>query len=165
MAARAAAGVLRRGCAGGRSDGGAARRAGRARRGAAGRPRRRLRRCRTGADREAAAGAAAEPGSARPARRHRRRRSFGAHPDSVRGLAMKPWLWLALLAFVSPAHAFDGPRLTAAARAEEAALDARLGAAALDTATGEVWGYRADERFPLDSTHKAFACAALLAKA
>ena len=78
---------------------------------------------------------------------------------------MKSWVCLALFAFVSPANAFDGPRLTAAARAEEAALGARIGVAALDTGTGEVWRYRADERFPLDSTHKAFGCAALLAKA
>ncbi len=72
--------------------------------------------------------------------------------------------WLALIALASPAYALDEARLTAAARAEEAALSARLGAAVLDTATGRVWGYHADERFPMDSTHKAFACAALLAK-
>jgi beta-lactamase class A len=73
--------------------------------------------------------------------------------------------WLALLALASPAYAFDEAPLTAAARAEEAALPARVGAAVLDTGTGQLWRYHADERFPMDSTHKAFACAALLAKA
>jgi len=77
---------------------------------------------------------------------------------------MKRLLWLALIALASPAYAFDEARLTAAARAEEAALSARLGAAVLDTATGQLWRYHADQRFPLDSTHKAFSCAALLAK-
>jgi beta-lactamase class A len=77
---------------------------------------------------------------------------------------MKRLAWLALLALASPAYAFDAARLTAAARAEETALSARLGAAVLDTATGQLWRYHADERFPLVSTHKAFTCAALLAK-
>jgi beta-lactamase class A len=76
---------------------------------------------------------------------------------------MKKLAWLALLALASPAYAFDEARLTAAARAQETALAARLGAAVLDTATGQLWRYHADERFPLDSTHKAFSCAALLA--
>jgi beta-lactamase class A len=65
----------------------------------------------------------------------------------------------------APALAFDAAALEQAARAEEAALPARVGAAALDTGTGQLWTYRGDERFPLDSTHKAFACAALLARA
>jgi beta-lactamase class A len=78
---------------------------------------------------------------------------------------MKPWFVLAVLAFVSPAAAFHEDRLAAAARAEETGLPARLGAAVLDTGTGQLWRYNADARFPFDSTHKAFACAALLAKA
>ena len=69
------------------------------------------------------------------------------------------------LAFASPAAALDTARLDAAVHAEEATLDARVGAAVLDTKDGTNWAYRGDERFPLDSTHKAFACAALLAKA
>jgi beta-lactamase class A len=77
---------------------------------------------------------------------------------------MKRLVWLALLALASPAYAFDEARLTAAARAQETALSARVGAAVLDTATGQLWRYHADERFPMDSTHKAFSCAALLAK-
>jgi beta-lactamase class A len=77
---------------------------------------------------------------------------------------MKALSLLIGLALATPAPALDRDALTAAARAQETALGARVGAAVLDTANGETWGYRADERFPLDSTHKAFACAALLAK-
>jgi beta-lactamase class A len=78
---------------------------------------------------------------------------------------MRKLALIAALLLATPAHALDEARLTAAAKAEEATLSARVGAAALDTATGKLWGYRADERFPMDSTHKAFSCAALLAKA
>jgi beta-lactamase class A len=77
---------------------------------------------------------------------------------------MRKLALIAALLLATPAHALDEARLTAAAKAEEATLSARVGAAVLDTATGKLWGYRADERFPMDSTHKAFSCAALLAK-
>jgi len=77
---------------------------------------------------------------------------------------MKALTLLLGLALATPALALDHDALTAATRAQETAIGARIGGAALDTATGEVWRYRGDERFPLDSTHKAFACAALLAK-
>ncbi len=46
----------------------------------------------------------------------------------------------------------------------EARLGARLGAVVLDTETGTKWSHRPDERFPLNSTFKAFACAAVLAR-
>jgi len=46
----------------------------------------------------------------------------------------------------------------------EKRIDARLGVAVLDTATGRSWGYRADERFPMCSTFKALACGAVLAR-
>jgi beta-lactamase class A len=46
----------------------------------------------------------------------------------------------------------------------ESRLGARIGAAILDTGTGRQWLYRSDERFPLNSTFKAFACAGLLAR-
>ncbi|MEE4360334.1 MAG: class A beta-lactamase [Pseudomonadales bacterium] len=49
-------------------------------------------------------------------------------------------------------------------QALETRLGARLGFAVLDTATGRHWRHRADERFPLASTFKAFACAAVLAR-
>jgi len=69
---------------------------------------------------------------------------------------------------VGPAPAFaagGGDDLLSGKFAElEARLDARLGAAVLDTETGRRWSYRADERFPLNSTFKAYACAGLLAR-
>jgi beta-lactamase class A len=46
----------------------------------------------------------------------------------------------------------------------EARLGGRLGVAVLDTGTGQEWRHRENERFPLNSTFKAFACAGLLAR-
>ncbi|MFG1400752.1 class A beta-lactamase [Xanthobacter sediminis] len=46
----------------------------------------------------------------------------------------------------------------------EARTGGRLGVAIRDTGSGRRWSHRADERFPLMSTFKAFACAAVLAK-
>lgn len=50
------------------------------------------------------------------------------------------------------------------ARQIEERLDARLGLAIHDTGSGRSWLHRGDERFPMASTFKAFACAALLAR-
>lgn len=50
-------------------------------------------------------------------------------------------------------------------RALEAAFKGRIGAFAIDTATGQTIGYRSRERFPLLSTFKALAAAAVLHKA
>ena len=65
-----------------------------------------------------------------------------------------------------PAHVFaiDTTKLIEAVQAEENALQARVGMAVFDVNTGTTWQYRGDERFPLNSTHKIFSCAALLAK-
>ncbi|EPR37176.1 hypothetical protein dsx2_1119 [Desulfovibrio sp. X2] len=62
------------------------------------------------------------------------------------------------------ADTMDTARLAEAVQNEEAALHARIGMAVSDTNGGDVWQYRGDERFPLNSTHKVFACAALLAR-
>ena len=78
---------------------------------------------------------------------------------------MRPFAALAALLLATPALAFDEAKPLAVLRAEEARLKARLGVAVLDKADGRVMRYRADERFALASTHKAFGCAALLAKA
>ena len=48
---------------------------------------------------------------------------------------------------------------------EETTLQARVGVAVIDTDSGLTWQHRGDERFPLNSTHKAFSCAAVLAQA
>ena len=70
--------------------------------------------------------------------------------------------------FVSPlptaAYAQGIRSLTNVVKAEEETLQARIGMAIFDVNTGETWHYRGDERFPLNSTHKAFTCAALLSK-
>ncbi|GAB2931018.1 class A beta-lactamase [Nonomuraea fastidiosa] len=50
-------------------------------------------------------------------------------------------------------------------RALEASFKGRIGAYAIDTATGRTVGYRSGERFPLLSTFKALACGATLHKA
>ncbi|MDS1135888.1 class A beta-lactamase [Nitratireductor indicus] len=47
----------------------------------------------------------------------------------------------------------------------EAWLGGRLGVAIEDVQTGQKWSYRSTERFPMNSTFKAFACAAILARA
>ena len=67
--------------------------------------------------------------------------------------------------FTHNACALDQARLLQAVQAEESALQARIGMAVIDTGSDSTWHYRGDERFPLNSTHKTFTCAALLAKA
>lgn len=44
----------------------------------------------------------------------------------------------------------------------EARLSARIGVSVIDTETGKTWQHRGGERFPTNSTFKAFLCAALL---
>lgn len=71
-----------------------------------------------------------------------------------------------LLVGLSTAHAvdIDSARLADVARLQEQQLGARIGVAVVDTGSGEVTSYRGDERFPLNSTHKALLCGALLSK-
>lgn len=54
--------------------------------------------------------------------------------------------------------------LSRALPALEQRLGARLGVHVLDTHTGRQWAHRADERFPMCSTFKLLACAAVLAR-
>lgn len=70
-----------------------------------------------------------------------------------------------LLCVIGPqlATAADNPVIEAARQAESR-LDARVGLAIHDTGSGESWLYKADERFPVTSTFKVMACAALLAR-
>ncbi|TDB89461.1 class A beta-lactamase [Actinomadura sp. KC216] len=55
--------------------------------------------------------------------------------------------------------------VTAKLRRLEETRDVRIGAYAVDTATGRFVAHRADETFPFASTFKAFACGAVLRKA
>lgn len=76
----------------------------------------------------------------------------------------KPLLMLiALAAGAAGAKAGDNP-LTDTVAAIERRHDNRVGVMVVDTASDRRWEHRADERFPLTSTFKAFACAALLAR-
>lgn len=66
-----------------------------------------------------------------------------------------------ILAPASPATAND--TLIDAVKSVEARLKGRVGIVVHDTETGRHWTYKADERFPMASTFKAFACGAVLA--
>ena len=61
------------------------------------------------------------------------------------------------------AQASSGQKMIAAAKATETLLGARVGVALIDTGRDDAWSYRGDERFPMASTSKTLACAALLA--
>jgi len=71
------------------------------------------------------------------------------------GMAMAAWVWL------HPVAAAVDP-IENAIQAAESRLGARIGAAIIDTGSGRSWLHRADERFPMASTFKVLACAALL---
>ena len=64
--------------------------------------------------------------------------------------------------FSPSANALEVGTLSKAVQAEEARLGARIGVAVFDAKDGTRWAHRGDERFPLNSTHKSFSCAALL---
>ncbi len=70
------------------------------------------------------------------------------------------------LAFQGTAYSggpeFDPAPLAKAAKAIESRLNTRIGVAVFDPASRLNWNYNGDERFPMNSTMKAFACAALL---
>lgn len=64
----------------------------------------------------------------------------------------------------APLAAAAGNPIVEAARQAETRLDARVGLAAHDTGSGTSWLYNAEQRFPMASTFKVLACAALLAR-
>jgi len=66
-----------------------------------------------------------------------------------------------ILTQASPATAAG--TLIDAVRSVEARLKGRVGIAVHDTQTGDRWAYKQDQRFPMASTFKAFACGAVLA--
>ncbi len=65
---------------------------------------------------------------------------------------------LLLSTLVAHAAVIGDARLAAVAKQEEQALNARIGIAVIDTASEEKASYRGNERFPLNSTHKALRC-------
>ncbi len=70
---------------------------------------------------------------------------------------------LMIVALAAGARAAEDPFAVAVA-AVEGRLDNRVGVMVVDTGSKRRWEHRADERFPLTSTFKAFACAAMLAR-
>ncbi|WP_417685392.1 class A beta-lactamase [Roseibium sp.] len=62
----------------------------------------------------------------------------------------------------SQAQAFDPAPLAAKVAEVGDRLSARIGVAVIDAQGKTIWSVRGDERFPLNSTFKAFACAHLL---
>ena len=76
---------------------------------------------------------------------------------------MRQFTGVLLATFIlSGAAIAQGDELLTALVAEESRLGARLGVFIHDRETGTRWQYKADERFPLSSTFKTLACAALL---
>ena len=85
------------------------------------------------------------------------------HP-TTRSLATSLLAPLALLLAQTTVAAAAGDGVIETIEAVETRIGGRVGVAAYQDATGRSWEYRAEERFPLSSTFKAFACAALLAR-
>ena len=76
-----------------------------------------------------------------------------------------PWMRAALSAclfFASATVMAQEDRINAELERIEQTLDARIGFAAHNIATGQRWGVNADERFAMSSTFKTLACGALL---
>lgn len=69
-----------------------------------------------------------------------------------------------MVPFVISMAASANDRLLDAIHTVETRLDARVGVSILNVENGREWQYRADERFPLTSTFKLLACAAVLHK-
>ncbi|ORE94780.1 class A beta-lactamase [Aurantimonas sp. 22II-16-19i] len=80
-----------------------------------------------------------------------------------RGVLLAAVMLAAAPLAAGPSHAEDGA-ITETIAAVEKRLGARVGAMIVDTQSGQTWSHRAQERFPLNSTFKAFACAAVLAE-
>ncbi|MBO0345916.1 class A beta-lactamase [Roseibium sp. CAU 1637] len=63
------------------------------------------------------------------------------------------------------ADSFQARALPGEVAAVEESLQARVGVSVVDAKGSKLWQHNADQRFPFNSTFKAFACAALLYKA
>ena len=80
---------------------------------------------------------------------------------------MKPLISVALfilVALIKPAIAAPLSGMTDFLKQQEQQLNARIGMAVVNAQGEMMFGYRQDERFPLTSTFKVLACAALLDK-
>jgi beta-lactamase class A len=72
--------------------------------------------------------------------------------------------FLTLLAFAAVPSVAAGQDILETVQAIEARIGGRIGVSIYDTRTDRSWEYRADDRFPLSSTFKPFACAAVLSR-
>lgn len=70
--------------------------------------------------------------------------------------------FLCIPVFCQAIKTIDAEKILLAVDQEEKTLKARIGLSIINTADGKLISYRGDERFPLNSTHKALTCAALL---
>lgn len=81
----------------------------------------------------------------------------------VRSLFYLSLVWVALFAFPRNSEAMpDKARMDAAFRQLEVRAQGRLGVHFIDTASGDIYGYRSDERFMMLSSFKMLACAHVL---
>ena len=80
---------------------------------------------------------------------------------SIKKFVMAGSLLLSLLACASP---IKSKGLLGFVAETEKRLDARIGLAVYDYHSGRRWQYNANDRFPITSTFKALACAAVLAR-
>ena len=80
-------------------------------------------------------------------------------------LVVRTGVVVAALMLDVSARAIETDALTRAVSQAETTLSARVGVAVIDIGSGMVWQHRGHERFPLNSTHKVFSCAAALARA
>src|SRR6056297_1349012 len=69
---------------------------------------------------------------------------------------------LALMLLSAANGSFAQDVLQQTAQEVEARIGGRIGYAMADLASGQKWGYRADERFPVSSTFKALLCGVIL---
>ncbi|MEV1203270.1 class A beta-lactamase [Microbispora rosea] len=85
-------------------------------------------------------------------------------PVALKAATLTVSLLVGAVPAAAPAAAAPRTDVAAALRALEASFQGRIGAYAIDTATGKTIGYRAGERFALLSTFKAVAAGAVLAR-
>ncbi|MGI5161675.1 class A beta-lactamase [Microbispora sp. CA-102843] len=85
-------------------------------------------------------------------------------PVALKAAAITVSILAGAVPAATPAAAAPRTDVANALRALETSFKGRIGAYAIDTATGKTIGYRAGERFPLLSTFKAVAAGAVLAR-
>lgn len=83
--------------------------------------------------------------------------TLGIHKRTLLGVLLP-----LMTVLTAQAAEFDPGPVARAVEDIETRLSARVGVSIIDTETGKTWSHRGEERFPTNSTFKAFLCAALL---